>query len=121
MSRKADAAFGQIEAESEPHRAAQPGVGPAFRRPRALDKAAEYDPIVGGKSRFKQAQNANAQSGTQRSPHNLIGKGRGEKLDVVGRLDEQIGGCRAARELIERLGEPGAVRTRERRLNAVLS
>jgi len=53
VRREADAALRQIETEIEPHRAAEPGIGPALRRPSAFDQAAEHDTVAIGEPRFK--------------------------------------------------------------------
>ena len=52
----------QIQSEIEPHRATEPGIGAALRRPGAFDQPAEHDAIAVGQARFEQAEDAHAQA-----------------------------------------------------------
>ena len=113
VSRKPDAALGQVEAELLAHRAAEPGVGPAFRRPCSLDESPENHAIAFGQPRFERPEDAHPQPRPRRPPHDAVGKGGGKQLDVVGRRDGEDGGGFTDRKLIERLREPAAVRTSE--------
>jgi hypothetical protein len=73
-----DPTFGQIESEIEPHRAAEPGVGAALRRPSAFDQSAKHNPVAVGQTRFKQAENPHAQARAQRQAHDTAGQHGGE-------------------------------------------
>ena len=108
-----DATLGQIETELHAHRTAEPGVSSAFRRPRPFHEFAKHDAIVRRQSRFQKAEDANARVATGRPAHHPVGKHRGEKLDIIGRRNAKRCRSFADRELIERVGELGAVRAGE--------
>ena len=82
---KADAALRQIEAELEPHRAAEPGVGLALRRPGSFDQAAEHDAIAVGEPRLERPEDAHAHAGLGGATHDAAGKGGGKQFEIVGR------------------------------------
>ena len=98
---EADAPLRQIKSEIKPHRPAEPGIGPAFRRPGAFDQAAEHDAVAVSEARFDRAQNAHARSRTRRRPHDPVGECGSEQFDVIGRLDQQLGGGFARRQFVE--------------------
>ncbi len=109
VRRKADPALGQIEPELEPHRTAEPGIGAAFRRPRAFDQAAEHHTIVRGQARFQEAEYAHARAGERRRAHHPVCNEDCEKLDIIRRFDRHAGGGFADRQFVERIGKLGAV------------
>ncbi len=114
VGREADAAFRQIEAERKPHRTAQPGVGIAFRRPGAFDKAAKHDAVARGETRFERPEDAHAQARLQRPAHDAAGEGDGKQFDIVRFRDRQTCCGFARRELVERIRELCAVGAGER-------
>ena len=89
VSGKADPALRQIETETLPHRAAEPGIGSAFRRPCPLDEPAEHDAVAFGEPRFERAQDAHAHTGPRRPAHHPVGKSGGKELDIIGWRNEQ--------------------------------
>ena len=85
---KTDTPLRQIEPEVESHRAAQPRIGAAVRRPGAFDQAAEHDAVAFGQARFEQAEDAHAQTRPQRPADDTpLGEQRVKKLDIVRRRD----------------------------------
>ena len=111
---KADAAFRQIEAELEPHRAAEPGIGLALRRPGAFDQAAEHDAVAFGQPRFERPEDAHAHAGLGGTTHDAAGKRCGKQFEIVGRFDRQAGRGLARRQFVERIAELCAVAAGER-------
>ena len=110
---KADAAFRQIEAELEPHRAAEPGIGPALRRPGAFDQAAEHNAVAIGKARFERSEDAHSRPVLQWPPHYAVTECGRKQFEIVGRLDEQARCSLARRQFVKRVGEFCAVRPGE--------
>ena len=100
---QADTALRQIKPEIEPHRTAEPRIGPAFRRPGAFDQAAEHDAVALGEARFDGAENAHPRAGTRRRPHHPVRQRGGEQLDVVGCVDEERGRRLARCQFVERI------------------
>ena len=109
VRRKADAALRQIKAEVEPHRAAEPGIGPAFRRPGSFDQAAEHDAVAFGEPRFERSEDAHAHAGLGGATHDAAGESRGKQFEIVGRFNGQAGRGVARRQFVERVGEFRAV------------
>ena len=60
VRRQADTQLGQIEAEIEPHRPAQPWIAASVRRPAAFVEAPENDAVDALQARFQQAENPHA-------------------------------------------------------------
>ncbi len=113
MSGKANPPLRQIETETLPHRAAEPSVGAAFRRPRPLDEPAEHDAGAFAEPRFDGAHDPHARTWAQRLSHHTVGKSGGKELDIIRWRNEQRGGGGARRQVIECGGELSAVGTVE--------
>ena len=119
MRGQADAALRQIEPEFEPHRAAEPRVGIAFRRPGAFDKAAKHNAVAFGETRFEKSENAHAKARPRRAAHDTPGRGLRKKLDIFGRRNGQACGGFATREFVERVCKSLAIAAGERGLGAL--
>ena len=109
VGREADAALGQIEAELSPHRAAEPSVIVAFRRPRPFDQPAENDAIAFRQPCFERAEDADPQVGARRPAHDAAGKRRREQFGIIGFVDEKSRRSLAGCEFVECGGELLAV------------
>ncbi len=110
---------GRSSPSCEPHRAAEPRIGIAFRRPGAFDKAAKHNAVAFGETRFEKSENAHAKARPRRAAHDAPGKGCGEKLDIFGRRNGQAGGGFATREFVERVCKSLAIAAGERGLGAL--
>ena len=117
---KADPALGQIQSELDPHRAAEPGVGAALRRPRALDQSAEHDAVAVGQPRFEQAEDTNPQARAHRRAHDIAGQYSREQLDIVGRRHRQTRRRRTGGKLVQDVREFRPVRPNQRHLLAIV-
>ena len=101
---------GRSRPSVKPHRAAQPSVVVAFRRPRPLDQAAEHDAVAFGQARFERAEDAHAASpGCGAPAHDTAGKRRRKQFDIIGFLDEKTRGGLAGCEFVECVGKLLAV------------
>ena len=63
---------GKSRPSSEPHRAAEPSVIVAFRRPRAFDKPAEHDAIAFGQACLERTEDADPQIRVRRPRARLV-------------------------------------------------
>ena len=118
---KADTALGQIESELEPHRAAEPGVGAALRRPRAFDQIRR---ARRGRCRSAALRAGRgyepAGPGARRAAGQRAGQRRREQLDIVGRRHRQTRRRRTGGKLVEDVRELRPIRPNERHLLAIV-